>query len=634
MRCIMQRTAFVCLITLFSALLFADTPPRHEMTPADVEAFLDGLMKPQLADKDIAGAVVAIVKDGRLLFAKGYGYADVATKKRVDPATTLFRPGSISKLFVWTSVMQLVEQGKLDLDRDVNQYLDFAVPAAFGQPITLRSIMTHTSGFEETIKELFVGGQDQMMPLREYLVTHMPRRIFAPGTTPAYSNYATAMAGYIVQRVSGKPFERYIEDNFFKPLDMPHCTFVQPLPAALKPLMSSGYRLGSDAPKEFEWVASFPAGSSSASAIDMTHFMLAHLNGGQYNGARILKPETLKQMHAQAFTMGSRVNGMALGFYEESRNGLRIIGHGGDTGYFHSDLHLVPEEHLGLFVSVNSAGKGNLRGILWQRFLDRYYPNTPPAATTPSSAAAEGQEVAGDYITSRRPDTTVVSVIALLGMMRVTSDSGGVITLSSSTYPNGKLRRWREIGPLLYQDTQGQDRILFIRNGAGFTIAASPIAVFQKVSGLRGRRLNQWTGIASLSVMALALILWPVAALVRRHYPRRGFLSYRQILRRNLLRLACALNLGCICMMLYFQSRSDDIGELTRRLDWVLRTAQALGVLGGLAGVAAIFGAVLLWRDRDVWWWTKLQESLIVLACLCFTLLIWKWHLLVWSLNY
>jgi CubicO group peptidase (beta-lactamase class C family) len=630
----MQRTVLACLFTLFAASLLADTPPRREMTSADVEAFLDGLMNPQLADKDIAGAVIAIVKDGQVVFAKGYGYSNVASKMPVDPATTLFRPGSISKLFVWTSVMQLLEQGKLDLDRDVNQYLDFTVPAAFGQPITLRNIMTHTSGFEETIKELFVGGQDQMMPLREYLVTHMPRRIFPPGTTPAYSNYATAMAGYIVQRVSGKRFESYIEDNFFKPLDMPHCTFVQPLPGELKPLMSSGYKLGSDPAKPFEWVASFPAGSSSVSAIDMTHFMLAHLNDGEYNGARILKPETLQQMHTQTFTMNSRVNGMALGFYEESRNGLRIIGHGGDTGYFHSDLHLVPAEHLGFFVSVNSAGKGNVRGILWQRFLDRYYPYSPPAAATPSSAAADGREVAGDYITSRRPETTIVSVITLLGMMRVTSDSGGVITLSSSSYPNGKPRRWREIGPLLYQDAEGQDRIFFIRNGAGFTIASSPIAVFQKVSGLRNRRLNQWTGIASLTVMALALILWPVAAVVRRHYNRRGFLSYRQILRRNFLRLACAMNLGCVLTMMYFQAQADDIGNLTRKLDWILRIAQTFGVLGALGGVTAIFGAALLWRDRDVWWWTKLQESLIVVACLCFTLLIWKWRLLVWSLNY
>jgi len=631
-RPIFRRIAIAIL--LLSVLPLA--AERREMTAADVEAFLDGLVPQQLAREDLAGAVIAIVKDGRVLFAKGYGYADVAAKQPVSPETTLFRPGSISKLFTWTSVMQLVEQGKLDLDADVNQYLDFTIPAPFGKPLTLRNIMTHTSGFEETLKELFVSGSERMMPLDRYVRTHLPRQIFPPGTTPAYSNYATALAGYIVQRVSGKPFELYVEDHFFKPLDMPHCTFTQPLPAALEPLMSSGYNRASDGAKEFEWVAAVPAGSSSVSALDMTHFMIAHLADGEYKGARILRPETARLMHARAFTMHPEVNGMALGFYEESRNGLRIIGHGGDTGYFYSDLHLVPQEHLGFFVSYNSAGKGEIspRNMLWQFFLDRYYPYAPPAGSTPAAASADGREVAGDYLVSRRPETTVVSIIGLLGMMRVSADSAGIITLSSLRYPNGKPRRWKEIGPLVYRDVEGQDRLAFIRNGDRFTIAASPIAVYEKVGGLRGTRLNQIAGAGSLAMMILALILWPVAAMVRYHYGWRLALSHGQIMQRFALRLVCALNLGCSLVLAYFASKTDTIGNLTSRLDPILRAAQGLGVLGGIGALVALFGVVLLWGDRDVWWWTKVQQTLIALSCVLFTLFIWKWHLLVWSLKY
>ncbi len=571
-----------------------------------------------------------------MLFAKGYGYADVAAQKPVSPETTLFRPGSISKLFTWTSVMQLVEQGKLNLDADVNQYLDFTIPAPFGQPLTLRNIMTHTSGFEEVLKELFVGGPDQLMPLDQYVRRHLPKQVFPPGTTPAYSNYATALAGYIVQRVSGQPFERYVEDHFFKPLDMPHCTFAQPLPATLKPLMSSGYNRASDGAKEFEWVAAFPAGSSSVSALDMTHFMIAHLAGGAYNNVRILQPETAQKMHALAFTMHPEVNGMALGFYEDSRNGLRIIGHGGDTMYFHSELRLVPSENLGFFVSYNSAGKGeiNPRSVLWQKFLDRYYPYTLPVRPTLSAAAADGREVSGDYLTSRRAETTVLSISGLLGMIHVNADSNGVITIPTSRYPNGKPRRWKEVAPLLYQDVEGQDRIAFIRNGNGFTIAASPVAVYQKVRGMRGRTLNRIAGAGSLGVVALALILWPIAAMVRYHYSRRLNLSHRQVIRHFALRLVCALNLGCALVMAYFASKTDDIGNLTPKLDPLLRSAQGLGALGGVGAIIALFGVVLLWRDRDVWWWTKIQETGIALSCVVFTLFIWKWHLLVWSLNY
>ncbi len=198
----------------------AGTQPEAELSSADLEAFLDGIMPVQLRRGDIAGAVVSVVKDGKVLFAKGYGYADIEAKKPVSPGDTLFRPGSISKLFTWTAVMQLVEQGKLDLDRDVNAYLDFKIPSTYPQPITLRHIMTHTSGFAETVENLFVKDAAAMKPLQTYLEEHVPNRIFPPGSTPAYSNYATALAGHIVQRVSGQPFDEYIAANILQPLGM------------------------------------------------------------------------------------------------------------------------------------------------------------------------------------------------------------------------------------------------------------------------------------------------------------------------------------------------------------------------------------------------------------------------------
>jgi CubicO group peptidase (beta-lactamase class C family) len=183
------------------------------LATADLEAFLDGIVPQQLERENIAGATISVVKDGKLLFARGYGYADVANKKPVVAEETLFRPGSVSKLFTWTAVMQLHEQGKLDLDRDVNEYLDFKIPDAFGQPITLKNILTHTPGFEEQVKDLFTTGA--VSPdLGQYVKTHIPTRIYPPGTVPAYSNYATALAGYIVERVSGRPFNDYIAEIF------------------------------------------------------------------------------------------------------------------------------------------------------------------------------------------------------------------------------------------------------------------------------------------------------------------------------------------------------------------------------------------------------------------------------------
>src|SRR5216684_3491451 len=326
----------------------AQPSPAPPLTRQDFETFLDALIPSQLQNRDIAGAVVSVVKDGQVLFAKGYGYADFAAKKPVLADQTLFRPGSISKLFTCTAVMQLVEQGKLDLDKDVNEYLDFKIPTAYSQPVTLRRIMTHTAGFEEWGKELFVTSAADLERPSVYLPKHLPVRIFAPGTVPAYSNYAMSVAGYIVQRVSGERFEDYVANHIYKPLGMIHSTFVQPLPAELEPLMSRGYQVASSPAKSFEFVNGAPAGSMSTSGADMARFAIAHLQDGRYGDAQILKPETARLMHSRTFGPVPELTGMALAFFQEDQNGHKIVGHGGDTAWFHSHLHLILDANVGM----------------------------------------------------------------------------------------------------------------------------------------------------------------------------------------------------------------------------------------------------------------------------------------------
>ena len=295
-----------------------------------------------LQSNDIAGAVVVIIKDGQVLTQRGFGYADVAARRRVDPATTMFRAGSISKLFTWTAVMQLVEQGKVNLDADVNQYLDFKIPPYQGKPITMRNLMTHTPGFEEAFK----GGirfSGAVPPLGEVLKRLLPERVYAPGTTPAYSNYGAGIASYIVERVSGIPFAEYIERNIFAPLGMSHASFRQPLPAQLAPFMAQGYPQASVDPKPYELISVPGAGSLAVSGADMAKFMIAHLN----QGAGLLKPETALLMHDPSHVTVPGTDRMALGFYEMQVNGLSAIAHGGDLNYFHSDMWIFPTKNVG-----------------------------------------------------------------------------------------------------------------------------------------------------------------------------------------------------------------------------------------------------------------------------------------------
>jgi len=197
----------------------------HELSTADLEAFLDPLIKDQLARLKFAGAVVVMVKDDGILFARGYGYADVENKRPMTADATLVRPGSISKLFTGIAVMQLVEQGKLDLDRDVNDYLDFHVPTPTGGvPVTLRRLMTHRAGFEEHVKGLFSADRVPE-PLGHWLMRSLPRRLFPGGDVPAYSNYGMALAGYIVERAAGKLYADYVAEHILQPLGMVHATF-------------------------------------------------------------------------------------------------------------------------------------------------------------------------------------------------------------------------------------------------------------------------------------------------------------------------------------------------------------------------------------------------------------------------
>ena len=611
----------------------------HELTASDVEAFLDGIVPLQLEQQDIAGATVAIVKDGKILFAKGYGYADVKNKKPVSAEETLFRPGSVSKLFTWTAVMQLAEQGKLDLDRDVNEYLDFKIPEAFGQPITLKNILTHTAGFEEQLKDFFAA--DKTNPnLGEYVKTHLPKRIFPSGTTPAYSNYATTLAGYIVERVSGQPFTEYVEQHIFKPLGMTRSTFVQPLPPELAPSMSNGYLLASDEPQPFESISLFPAGSLTSSAADMSKFMLAHLQEGQLGEARILRPETARLMHSRLFALDPAANAMAYGFYEESRNGRRIIGHAGDTVQFHSDLHLIPDAGIGFFISYNSAGRGQIspRTILWEAFLDRYFPETPFDAPTLDSAKDDANAVSGTYMISRRFESSLFKLLAVLGEASVSANEDGTIAVDALTEPNGKPKRWREVAPLTFRDVRGQDSLIFKpdQNGRMQLIVPYPFMVFQRV-GFRenGKILLPVLGL-SLFIMLLTLVLWFVAWLVRRHYGSKLELTTWEWRLRLAVRIVFALNLIFIAALLGFVTYAS-AGHFELLSDsgniwiWLI---QMIGVLGAIGTLVVFYNAVQAWMSKRYQIWGKLQATIFALACLGFLWFVFAGHLLSFSSNY
>ncbi|HEV8406300.1 MAG TPA: serine hydrolase domain-containing protein [Sphingomicrobium sp.] len=562
------------------------TPPTtpstqgpRPLTADDVNAWLDGFMPYAIARGDIPGGVVVVVKDGQVLTERGYGYANVAKKIKVDPKATLFRPGSISKLFTWTALMQQVEQGKVDLNADVNKYIDFQIPPFEGKPITPLNLMTHTPGFEEAVKNLITNGPTEI-PFDTVLKKWVPARIYAPGTTPAYSNYGASLAGYIVQRTSGEPFDSYLENHIFKPLGMAHSTFRQPLPADLKPLMSEGYRPGNDKPFGFEFVNAAPAGAMSTTGDDMAKFMIAHLQNGQYEGQQILKPETAKLMHSRANTPFSAGDGMAHGFYETNINGLHVIAHGGDTEAFHSDLHLFLDKGVGIFVSFNSPGKEGavqpLRDSIFSDFADRYFPEAPDAVKVDSTnAKSDAEKLAGVYSTTRGSRTNFLAAIDLLGQVKVGVDKDGNPVIPDSKTLGGQPRKWVHVGPMTWRDADGHDLLTAnVANGKAVRFSygeLAPIIDFDRTPGYRSSAWILPLLYCSLAVLLLTALLWPTRALVRRKYKAEFGLDRPQL-------------------WAYRWSRIASIAIVALFVGWLV-AAQTL--LGNLASQAS-FNAILL----------------------------------------
>ncbi|MGH8146410.1 MAG: serine hydrolase domain-containing protein [Rhodanobacteraceae bacterium] len=592
------------------------------LTAADLSTFLDGLVPYMLKRGGIAGGVIVVVKDGKILFAQGYGYADLKTRAPVSAANTLFRIGSVSKLFTWTAVMQLVQQGKLDLDRDINAYLDFRIPAKYGKPITLRDLMTHTPGFEDTTRDL-LPATPAGVNLGKYLKAHVPARIFPPGKIVAYSNYGAGLAGYIVQRVSGEPFAEYIKQHILQPLDMRHSTFVQPLPAKLAPLLAKGYpSVPNGQPQPFELVNPAPAGAMTSSAMDMANFMIAQLQDGRFGNTCILQSKTAELMHSPQYTAAPGLNGFDLGFYQENRNGQRIIGHGGDTVVFHSDLHLLLDADVGIFMAFNSEGvNGAVNGVrsaVFRAFLDRYFPYRAASPSTLASAKKDATRVAGWYQSSRR-NQSALHLFALLNQSHVTALPNGTLTVSNLTDYAGVPLHWLEIAPLHYQQVGGQTLLDFVADSGGriryWATSENPVVVFQRLPASMGLGTFAPRVAAALAIALATLLVWLVGWRVRRHYRQRLALPRIQARTRIASRVgALVLVILIFGWLLLIACASTNILLLVRGtlIPW-LYLLYTLGVLALLGTLAIIVNAACAWLSPRRSRWVRAGE--ILLAC-------------------
>ncbi len=600
-------------------------------TPEELEAFVDGFVSGELEAYDVAGLTVAVVKDGQLFFAKGYGWADVDGRVPVDVDKTLFRPGSVSKLFTWTAVMQLVEQGKLDLDADVNTYLtQFKIPSTYPAPITLRHALTHTVGLEDGgIGYLMARSPEQIVPLGRSLADHVPARVRPVGTSgeglsSSYSNWATALAGLIVANVSGVSFEDYVEANILRPLKMESSTFKEPLPEALSKRMSAGYSFEAGAFKAhgYEYIANFgPAGALAATAPDMARFMIAHLQEGAAGDARILKPETARAMHARVFSPHSAVDGSGLGFYETHMNGRRIIGHGGDTNYFHTELGLLEKEGVGFFFCVNTGGKAALVPRHFVRaFMDHYFPARLPEVKPPDDFNARAAKYAGRYGAIRHSYTRFEKVFGLAGGAAVAPSGKNTLIIPDLF---GESAQYAEVAPGVFREVGGDRTVAFVEDGAGRVtgmVGQFAFIPFVKLRWYQGPPFH-------FLLLGLSLLFFLIALVsALRHWKAdQAGPSAARWARLNLGLLALLNLVFLVAFASIFAAGMDDIVFATPKGLYAVLT---LPLIGLVLAALAVYLLVRVWREK---YWTRasrVYHTAGVVSAIAFVWFLNYWNLL------
>jgi CubicO group peptidase (beta-lactamase class C family) len=618
------------LVGLFSAGTVLAGPANN---PAELEAFFDGFIKSQMQEHNIVGVTLSVVQDGEVILLKGYGFSDLEKRTPVDPARTVFRPGSTAKLFTWTAVMQLVEQGKLDLDADINSYLDFEIPAqlyrsgrsAEPEPITLRHLMTHTPGFEDQGSGLFVLTAEDMLNLEDYLKNVIPARIFPPGEVMAYSNYGTALAGYIVELVSGLPFAEYVEINIFEPLAMNNSTFRQPLPEQMAPNMAEAYKFlnGQYHKGSFEYISALPAGSMSSTADDMTRFMIAHLQNGRYGENRILSEAAVREMHSRQFTHHPAQDGMALGFIEQTINGRRLINHGGNTFLFATGFWLLPEENVGLFISYN-GGTGLEREALIKAFMDRYYPaeNSLIELTPPPDSLERTAALVGEYHPNRSNATSVEKLFSLLSAVKISMDSEGYLVANMIGFP----QQFVETEPGVYRSrypakSEMIKTIVFVPNYEGTMMACAegPVLTLTKAPWYGS---GAFTGLlvgSGLFLLLSAALGWAYAS-VSRLIRREKSANVKTALLARLSAVFCAL----VLLMLIFglmRVVSDidpafGVPRLFFQGEDALAGLLSLTYLTALATAAMLIFTVLAWVKGFWTFVARIHYSVLTISAL------------------
>jgi CubicO group peptidase (beta-lactamase class C family) len=585
-------------------LLLAAIPAGAQGTgPIDIDGiggFVDAAVVEQMEANDIPGATFVMVADGEIALATGYGHTDLTREVAVDPARTRFDIGSVSKLFTATAVMQQVEQGRMDLDADVNDYLNaLQVPDTFPEPVTAAHLLTHTAGFAE---RFFVGmvatgpGEDES--LADSLARDLPPRIRPPGVTHQYNNQGMALAGHLVERTSGRPFEQYVTESILDPLGMTRTTYGQPPRVEADDAVPHSAMAGPTAAVEPWYVNLLPAGGLWTTGEDIASFMLAHLQDGQHRGARILRPDTVRTMHGTQFRPHPEVPGLAYGFFEHGPAGRRGLQHGGQWIGTGAHLYLLPDEGVGLFLVANHEAAAQFVGPLIHDVVDRFFP-TPAADLVAPAAAADTGMYAGQYRWNRQDRSTfmrLVSTVFLGGLeVRPAGDGALETEMSPALMPR---TRWIQTSPGTFLEEGGTNTLVFDVDGgrvSGLHVMGAQLFSMQRLAWYESTALTLALLALFVGVLVVAALAWPAGAAYRRLRRRDVEVPRDLRLVRRVSGLAAAVSLAFVVgFALHFAV--DWPGML--QLSATLRGLLVVPFVAAALSAALAYLVVRLWRRR------------------------------------
>ena len=625
------RLCLSAVLTIVSSAVCAQPLPVGTPVLASdpgLAEFIDAQMETGMERHAIRGAAVSIVADGQLLFAKGYGYADASGTRPIDAERSVFRLASVSKLFIATAVMQLVEQGRLDLDSDVNAYLagtNITIPEQFDQPVRLRHLLTHSAGFEESGQGYYLAKKNYKKTLAKHLHDFFPARVRPPDQIASYSNWPMSLAALIVENVSGIEYYDYLRQRIFDPLGMARTTHLEPLPDNLvNDVVNGVYLQDCNFADGFFESISDPSGALSSTATDMAKFMIMHLQHGVYNGVRLLSAETVSQMQQRLFSVHVNYPGIAHGFFEKEINGRRLFAHHGVTRWFRSLLSLQPGANAGVFFVSNGPRGLKLATEFKQALYDRYFPATLPQLESPADFNDRAQAYAGRYRDSRHNFSTLAKLSSLFSPeLRVIVHNDSLLVRSTTG-----TRRYIELEPNLFRYDKAEDRIAFATDKTG-----KPTAIYRwrdsarpayKVPFLQSNQVHT-------TVVLVGLILFIVVIGLGVFQFRRNKETSSAEKSAEVISLLLSLCFVLFVILCFF---AMNFGEMTNEQVWPTSVyfALAFPIVAVLAVLPALYYQLQFWTQGIGTLAFRLKHLGVVIASLMFLLVLNYWNALGWFL--